>query len=94
MTTTDTLQLPLLLITLPMHMCYDFSLMLCTLYITLNKWIPCTYDSIKDLIFFTFHYLIISFTVSMWSSTRSLLRALEVEWNRVRSKKFYSLGSL
>ena len=40
---------------------------------------------IHTLIISTLSYLVISFAVSAWSGTRSLLRALEAERNRVRS---------
>ena len=55
------------------------------LYVFIRKGIPSLRDSVKYLIIPAFRYLVIPFTVSMWSSTRSLLRALEVERNRVRS---------
>ena len=54
-------------------------------YVTWRKGIPCLRDSVKYLIISTLRYLVISITVCAWSGTRSLLRALEVKRNRVRS---------
>ena len=54
-------------------------------YSTLRKGIPHLRDSVKYLILSALHYLVISFTVSAWSGTRSLPRALEAERNQVRS---------
>ena len=51
---------------------------------TLRKGIPRLRDSVKYLIISTLRCLVIPFTVSAWSGTRSLLRALEAERNRVR----------
>ena len=62
-------------------------------YITLSR-CTCTFqlerdyhlrDFVKYLIIPALRYLIILFTVRAWSGTRSLLRALETERNRVRS---------
>ena len=52
-----------------------------SLYIYIEKGIPHLHDSVKYLIISALHYLVIPFTVSAWSSTRSLLRALEAKRN-------------
>ena len=39
-------------------------------------------DSVKYLIISALRYLVIPFTMSTWSGTTSLLRALEAEWNQ------------
>ena len=66
--------------------CYYITLSHCIyLYISIRKEIPRLRDSVKYLIIPALRYLIIPFTLSGWSGTRSLLRALEVEWNQVRS---------
>ena len=55
------------------------------LYVSIRKGITRLRDSVKYLIIPVLCYLIIPFTVRVWSGTRSLLRALETERNRVRS---------
>ena len=55
------------------------------LYVYIRKGITRLCDSVKYLIISALRYLIIPFTVRAWSGTRSLLRALETERNRVRS---------
>ena len=58
--------------------CYYITL---SRYVTLRKGIPRLRDSVKYLIISLLCYLVIPFTVSTWSGTRSLLRALEMERN-------------
>ena len=51
------------------------------LYFYIKKGILLLRDSVKYLIISALRYLVILFTVSAWSGTRSLLRALEAERN-------------
>ena len=62
--------------------CYYITSSRRTLYVILSKGVPSLCDSVKSLIISMLRYLVISFTVSMWSGTRSLLRALEAKRNR------------
>ena len=72
---------------------HPYSYVIPCYYITLSRF-TCTFslergprlrDSVKYLIIPALRYLIIPFNVSAWSGTMSLLRALEMERNRVRS---------
>ena len=51
----------------------------------LERVIPVYVTPLNILIISAIRYLVIPFTVSAWSGTRPLLRALEAERNSVRS---------